>query len=126
MNISEIVNIVLVVLSIIIGFAATYFKGNAKINGRVAAYIAEAEATYTDAKSGGVKMQYVVGKLYALLPAAIRPFIPQAILVALAQNIFDKIAEYAAAQLNKAVDKALPSSSAEADKDKAVVTAAAQ
>lgn len=108
MNVSEIVNIVLVALTLVVGFAATYFKANGKLNGKVAAYISEAEATYTDAKSGGVKMQYVVGKLYALLPAAIRPFIPQTILMTLAQTVFNKIADYATQQLDKAMDKVVP------------------
>lgn len=74
---AEIINIALAALAVIVGFIATYYKGNGKLVKVVASYIADAEATYTSALSGGAKMQYDVGKLYALLPAVVRPFISQ-------------------------------------------------
>ena len=105
MSVSDIINIVLAALTIVVGFLSLYFKGNTKLYSRVASYIALAEATYTDANSGGLKMQFVVGKLYALIPAVIRPFIPQSVIQTIVQTVFDQIAAYATKQLDKAVDK---------------------
>lgn len=105
MTISIIINIVLAVLALTVGFAATYYKGNSKLIKAVTGYIAQAEATYTSAKSGGAKMQYVVGKLYALLPAIIRPFMPESVIQTICQAIFDKVDAYAKLQLDKVVDK---------------------
>lgn len=105
MTVSDIINIVLAVLTVIVGFLATYFKGNSKLYSRVASYIALAEATYTDASSGGLKMQYVIGRLYALIPAVIRPFIPESVIQTIVQTVFDQVAAYATKQLDKAATK---------------------
>ena len=112
MSVSEIINIALAALALVVGFLVTYYKGNNKLVKAVAGYIAEAETTYTSAKSGGVKMQYVVGKLYALLPAVVRPFIPESVVQTIAQAIFDQVSAYAKLQLDKAVDKVIPAAEA--------------
>lgn len=108
MSISDIVNIGFAILFLIAGFLSIYYQGNSKLTKAVSGFIAEAEATYTSAASGGVKMQYAVGKLYSLLPAVVRPFIPESVIQVIAQSVFDQIAAYAKIQLDRAVDKALP------------------
>jgi hypothetical protein len=105
MNISEIINIVFIILTIIAGFLATYFKTNVKLNSTVTKFISDAENMYKDTISGGQKFSIVVGKLYNMIPAFIRPFIPQSILAALVQNIFNQVDAYAQQQLNKVIDK---------------------
>ena len=106
MSTNDIINIVFVVLSIILGFLSIYFKSNSKLSGGAAQLIAKAEYDYKDTISGGQKFQIVVVQLYSLLPAFIRPFIPKAIISAIVQNVFDQISSYANQQLNKAVDSA--------------------
>lgn len=126
MSVSDIINIVLIVLTVVSGFLSLYFKGNSTLYAKAADYIALAESTYTDAKSGGLKMQYVVSRLYALIPAAVRPFIPQALVQTIAQTVFDQVAAYAAKQLDKAVSKALPGTAAAAESAGAEASAAPQ
>lgn len=101
MSISDIINIELAALTVIVGFVSLYFKANAKLYSKVAGFITAAENEYKDANSGGQKFQWVVGQLYTLIPAAVRPFIPESILAALVQNIFNQVAAYAAKQLDK-------------------------
>lgn len=105
MSIQTIIYIVEAVAYIVLGFVATYFSANATLRGKVVGFIDAAEALYTDAKSGGQKFQYVIGQLYALLPAFLRPFLPQALLAAFVQGIFNQVDAYAKKQLDKAVNK---------------------
>ena len=105
MNTSEIVNIALAALTIVIGFVSLYFKANTKLYAKVTGFITAAEGLYTDANSGGQKFQWVIGQLYALIPAPVRPFIPQSILATLVQKFFNQMAAYATKQLDKAAAK---------------------
>lgn len=106
MNSSEWISIGFAALTLAAGFLATYYKGSGRLSGAVAGFIAQAEQTYKDAGSGGLKMQYVCGKLYAMLPAAVRPFIPQAVIQTVAQAVFNEIDAYAKAQLDRVLNKA--------------------
>ncbi len=112
MNTSEIINIALAALSIIIGFVSLYFKANTKLYAKVTGLITAAEGLYQDANSGGQKFEWVIGQLYALIPAPVRPFIPKSILAALVQNIFNQVAAYATKQLDKATAKVTADSAA--------------
>lgn len=103
MSTQTIIYIIEAAAYIIIGFVATYFSANATLRGKVVGFIDAAEALYTDTKSGGQKFQYVIGQLYALLPAFLRPFIPQALLAAFVQGIFNQVDAYAKKQLDKTV-----------------------
>lgn len=105
MGASIALNIIFAILLIVLGFFSVYYKGSAKLQAFAAKYIKEAEETYKDTISGGQKFQIVMGKLYALIPAAFRPFIPESFLSAIVQNIFDQIDAYAKSQLDKAVGK---------------------
>lgn len=105
MNTSEIINIVLVVLTIVVGFVSLYFKANTKLYAKVTGFITAAEGLYQDANSGGQKFEWVIGQLYALIPAPVRPFIPKSILAAIVQNIFNQVAAYATKQLDRATVK---------------------
>ncbi len=105
MNLGDIGTIVFAIVSVAIGFIATYFKTHAKLSEKVTSFISEAEKTYTDVKTGGQKMQFVIGKLYDLIPAAVRPFLPQSLIETLVQGIFDKVDDYAQQQLDKSTAK---------------------
>ena len=57
---------------------------------------------YSDwTKAGGVKFEWVVGRLYNLLPLAIRPFVPRSLIEQIVQTTFDAIEGYAKMQLDR-------------------------
>ena len=66
MNTSEIINIVLVVLGVIITLFTYYFKIKAKLESSISGSINDAEIAGVDGKE---KMKRVVDDLYSLVPA---------------------------------------------------------
>lgn len=94
-------------LGLLLGGLALWFKGNAKLTGKVAGLIADAEAAYKDAtKAGGRKFEWVVDQLYSFIPAAVRPFVPRSTVEALVQTTFDAVQGYAKLQLDKLAERA--------------------
>ena len=90
------------VLMVLFGGLALWFRGNQVLAGRAAALIAEAEALYQDAtKAGGEKFEWVVSALYAALPAVIRPFLSRGLVESVVQATFDAVEGYARLQLDK-------------------------
>ena len=78
MEVQEFMRIVIYICTLLFGGLALWYQGNAKVSGRVAALIQRAEVLYSDwTKAGGVKFEWVVGRLYDLLPLAVRPFVPR-------------------------------------------------
>lgn len=105
MEMQTIFNIIYCVLIMIAGGFSLWFSSNSVINKHVTSFIKEAESIYKDqTKAGGVKFQWVVTKLYNLIPAVIKPFIPVSVVEELVQKTFDAIESYAKMQLDKAVD----------------------
>lgn len=107
MEMTIILGIVQVVLYILLGGLAIWFKTNGKLNKAVDALIDKAEEEFTGFKQGNEKFQAVVGWLYDLIPAALKPFFPQKFIEALVQNAFDQITSFAKKQLDKAVDNVI-------------------
>ena len=102
MDYSVIIRCVIYVCTLIFGGLALWYQGNAKISGRVAALIRQAEEMYRDwTKSGGTKFEWVVTQLYALLPIAVRPFVPRSLIEQIVQTTFDAIEGYAKMQLDR-------------------------
>lgn len=101
MNYQEFVRIVIYLCALLFGGLALWYQGNAKVSGRVAALIQRAEVLYSDwTKAGGVKFEWVVGRLYDLLPLAVRPFVPRSLIEQIVQTTFDAIEGYARMQLD--------------------------
>lgn len=104
MEVTVILGVVQVVLYILLGGLALWFKTYGKLNKMVAALIDKAEEEFTGFKQGNERFQAVVGWLYELIPTVLKPFFPQKFIEALVQNAFDQIASFAKKQLDKAVD----------------------
>lgn len=107
MELTVIMNVIELVLYILLGGLALWFKTNSKINNVVNGLIAKAEQEFTGFKQGNERFQAVVEWIYDLIPNYLRPFFPQKFIEALIQNAFEQSAAYAKQQLDKVVDKVL-------------------
>lgn len=106
MNAAVIVHIILYILTVVLGGLAIWYKSNAKLNQMVSALIAESENRYRDfTKAGGMKFEWVVTQLYAMIPAPVRPFVSEAMIRTLVQLTFDAVSSYAKSQLDQLVNK---------------------
>ncbi|QHJ84982.1 MAG: hypothetical protein [Bacteriophage sp.] len=106
MNINLVLEIVRIVLYVIIGFVAWYFKTNQKLQDKVTGVIDEAEYMYQDvAKAGGQKHEFAVDALYGYVPAPLKVIISRDMVSTIVDNAFDAIESYAKQQLDKVVDK---------------------
>lgn len=102
MNMEMVLNIGSMVLMVVFGGLALWFRGNQKLSGMAAALITEAEAVYKDTtKAGGEKFEWVVSSLYQALPGVIRPFLSRSLVESVVQATFDAVEGYAKLQLDK-------------------------
>lgn len=100
--------IIQIIIYVVLGGLALYFKTNTTLKSFVTDYIAEAEEVYKDVtQAGGQKHEYVVTKLYELIPPYMKPFFPKEWISATVQNAFDSIEAYTKQGLDKAVESAL-------------------
>ncbi len=98
------IEIVKILGYIVLGGLALYLNTKGSLKEKAASFIAEAEEAYKDASNaGGAKFEYVVDKLYALVPTALKLVIPRAMISDLVQKAFDAAEAYAKTQLDKAV-----------------------
>lgn len=101
MNLDTIMELFKILLFVILGGAAIYFKTTTKLNQKVNALIAKAEEIYKDTtKSGGKKFFYVVDALYRLLPAPLQLILPRSLIESIVQNTFHAMEKYAATLLD--------------------------
>lgn len=108
MEITMVLNIIRVVAYFVLGGLAVYFKYNTKLNQKVTTYINEAEEQFQSVtKSGGLKFQWVVDRLYALIPTPLNLIFTKEMIGVLVQTAFDGMASYATKQLDKVVDKVI-------------------
>ena len=102
MNVQEFMRIVIYLCALMLRGLALWYRGNAKISGRVAALIRRAEELYSDlTNAGGMKFEWVVGQLYGLIALAVRPFVPRSLIEQIVQTTFDAIEGYAKMQLDR-------------------------
>lgn len=101
MNIDTLFELFKILLFVILGGAAIYFKTTTKLNQKVNTLIAKAEEIYQDTtKSGGKKFFYVVDALYRLLPAPLQLILPKSLIETIVQNTFNAMEKYAVTQLD--------------------------
>jgi hypothetical protein len=107
------------ILTILLGALSIYFKRSAAAQSKVAEvenwlaeikgsadkYIARAEKEFEGTQRGGEKFDWVVETLFMLLPVPVRAFITKEMIAEIVQGAFDAMAEYATAQLDKAISK---------------------
>lgn len=98
MTTAQIVNIVLVVLCAAVYGASLYFKTRGSATEAATQLIAEIE---NSGLVGADKMAYVVGQLYALIPAPLKAVFTQDRLQILAQEVFDNMKQYALEYLER-------------------------
>ena len=105
------------ILTILFGALSIYFKRSAAAQSKVAEveswlaeikgsadkYIAKAEKEFEGTQRGGEKFEWVVETLYVLLPVPVKAFITKEMIAEIVQGAFDAMAEYATAQLDKAL-----------------------
>lgn len=106
MSMENMIQIAQIVIAIIFGGLALYFKSKVKLTEKVSGLIAQAEDTYKSAtKAGDEKMNWVVTRLYVYVPAWFRPVITPKVLEQIVQFVFDNVESYAKMQLDKLTDK---------------------
>lgn len=98
MNISDWVNVGFAVISVILFLISLFVGKKNKSLLAVAGLIYDAETRY-GIGMGVIKMDYVVGKMYALIPAVFRPFIPRSLMMTIVQQVFDKIQAFGELQV---------------------------
>lgn len=107
MEATVIISALEILLYIVLGGLAIWFKTNAKLNKAVNGLIDKAEEEFTGFKQGNEKFKAVTKWIYELIPAPLQAFFPLQFVEALIQNAFEQSASYAKKQLDKVVDKAL-------------------
>lgn len=99
---SEVLNLIFVILMIIGGFIISYFKTNSKFKDKIAALINFAESKFID---GEQKKEYVINTIYSIIPAVFKPILNKTIINMIVQSVFDSMAEYAKKKLDKTTNK---------------------
>lgn len=118
MDISQILELLQTILTIVLGGLVLYFKFSTKaqtkakqiqekiaeITALAVVYIQEAENQYND-WTGGDKFQYVVNQLYDLVPDTLHVIITRDMIEEIVQSTFNEVKKYMTAKLDQAVDK---------------------
>jgi len=105
-NLESIMELLIPLLTIILGALSAYLKTNEKIRNSSIKYITEAEELYKDvSKAGGQKFSWVVDTLYNLIPRLLRIIFTKSCIEKIVQSTFNGIEAYAKTQMDKAVDK---------------------
>lgn len=118
MDINIILTIIQLLIYVILGGLAIWFRNNEKVKGKVVELINTAEGMYTDlTKAGGQRFEWVVNSLYSILPPIIRNIIPKTFIETIVQNVFDEMEDFAKKQLDKATDKIIDSTSEDAEEN---------
>ncbi len=100
------INIIAVVGMVILGAVAVYYRANAKLQEKVTELIDQAEGMYTDAKEpGGKRFEWVVERLYSIIPAWLKPLLTRQAVGKIVQSVFDWMDSFAKKQADKLVDK---------------------
>lgn len=98
MSFSEILSIVMTILTVITTVIGYYFNIKQKLLDAVNDKIDNAEEIF---KNGKEKMNYVINELYNLVPLPYKSIFNKDFIEKLVQKAFDKIEDYAEKQANK-------------------------
>lgn len=98
----ELHELVLILIALLSSGVSAYMETKQKLSGKVTELIGSAEKAYEGQRRAGAKKQeYVVERLYALVPLPLRPIFTRNLLGALASGVFANIEQYANLQVNK-------------------------
>lgn len=108
MNLESLIQLILPILTILLGALSAYLRTNERLRSSSIKYITEAEEMYKDvSNAGGQKFSWVVDTLYNIVPSPLRVIVTKKCIEKIVQSTFDSIEEYAKTQLDKAIDKYL-------------------
>lgn len=114
------------VLLVVAGFLFTYLKRSEKakllsekavadavafakiIAQKASELITKAELEYEGTGRGKEKFNFVVDAIMKLIPDELELFFPRALIEAIVQSVFEGMAEFASAQIDKVLDKIMP------------------
>lgn len=114
-NFSDVWNVLTTIGTFALGALALYFNSSKKaqaklkevqtviseVTAKAVIFIVEAEKAYQDvSNAGGQKFEYVVDKLYSLVPDFAKFIITKEMIGEIVQNTFDQIEEYVSTQLD--------------------------
>jgi len=99
-------HIIYTLILIVLGFLISYYKTNAKFRSFIATLINDAQSLD---KTGTEKKEWVVGQIYTILPAWLKPILTKTVLSMIVQGVFDSMKQYA----TKLTDKAIAAASEE-------------
>lgn len=114
-NYADVWNVLTTIGTFALGALAFYFNSSKKaqaklkevqtviseVTANAAIFIVEAEKAYQDvSNAGGQKFEYVVDKLYSLVPDFAKFIITKEMIGEIVQNTFDQIEEYVSTQLD--------------------------
>lgn len=103
MNVEVILRVAQILIYIILGGLAIWFKSNDKLRSKVAEFINTAEGMFTDTtKAGGERFEWVVNALYGLFPKVLQTIIPKSFVETIVQNVFDQMKDFAKKNLDAA------------------------
>lgn len=106
MEIKDIIEVLAYIFAVMFGAMSAYYKTNAKLQEKVKDFIRDAEYEYEDCvDTNGDKHDFVVYKLYSLVPAPLKLVITTDVIETLVDNAFSSIKNYARIEADKAVDK---------------------
>lgn len=101
--------IIMTVLAVVFGGLSLYISGKKNVIESVTGFINDAETEFKDSvNAGGKKFEWVIDKIYSIIPTVLKPFITRELISALVQKVFDIMESYAKKQLDKVVDKIIP------------------
>lgn len=99
-------HIIYTLILVVLGFLISYYKTNAKFRSFIATLINDAQSLD---KTGTEKKEWVVGQIYTILPAWLKPILTKTVLSMIVQGVFDSMKQYA----TKLTDKAIAAASEE-------------
>ena len=98
-------DIIMLVITVIFGGLSLYLRTKTNLLQQVNSAIVNAEHAYSEVThAGNMKFNYVVTRLYSLVPAPFKTIITQEMIGRIVQNAFNSIENYAVQQLDKITD----------------------
>lgn len=96
------------VLMALFGAIALYFKSSAVLKQLADEFVAQAENEYKGvSKSGGYKFDWVVNKIYEVMPTVLKMFISKSAVETAVQRAWEMAEQYATAAADKFVQQAV-------------------
>lgn len=98
-------DIIVSIVTIILGAVIFYLRTKTNIINKAGDYITEAEKAYIDVnKSGSLKMDYCIEKLYSIVPIVLKTVFSKEVIQIIVQGVFDTMKQYVEIGLSKIIN----------------------